>query len=217
MKPTLDASETASGPSHSLDIRFIGNMAFRITDGATTLLTDFPYRSGAFGFMKYRMEDVKPIKDGLSLISHRHSDHWSRRRFRKLNHTIIAPPKILNKLRGCKTIPFEPRMTYKDIVVHAFETPHQWCPQHYSYLIEWHGLRIYFPGDAETTEHLLAVKDLDVLIITPLLIRNLRRQSQTPDAKLLILAHHRQTQQVPPFQNCRPMQQGETLTTPFTS
>jgi hypothetical protein len=32
-----------------LEIRFIGNMAFSITDGKTTLLTDFPYRSGAFG------------------------------------------------------------------------------------------------------------------------------------------------------------------------
>ena len=36
-----------------LTARFIGNMAFAITDGKTTLYTDFPYESGAFGYMSY--------------------------------------------------------------------------------------------------------------------------------------------------------------------
>ncbi len=34
-----------------LQAQFIGNMAFAITDGKTALYTDFPYESGAFGYM----------------------------------------------------------------------------------------------------------------------------------------------------------------------
>jgi hypothetical protein len=42
----------------SLTATFIGNMAFAITDGATTLYTDFPYESGVFGYMAYDFDAV---------------------------------------------------------------------------------------------------------------------------------------------------------------
>ena len=41
-----------------LSARFIGNAAFEITDGEFTLLTDFPYQSGAFGYMTYDPAEV---------------------------------------------------------------------------------------------------------------------------------------------------------------
>lgn len=40
---------TAAAPAGELKFTFIGNMAFHVTDGKTTLVSDFPYRSGAFG------------------------------------------------------------------------------------------------------------------------------------------------------------------------
>jgi hypothetical protein len=36
-----------------IEARFIGNMAFAIADGQTTLFTDFPYESGYSVYMEY--------------------------------------------------------------------------------------------------------------------------------------------------------------------
>lgn len=33
-------------PRPTLEARFVGNMAYAITDGTTTLMSDFPYQSG---------------------------------------------------------------------------------------------------------------------------------------------------------------------------
>ncbi|MCI0415294.1 hypothetical protein L0222_21180, partial [bacterium] len=49
--------------AEELEFRFIGNMAFAISDGKVTLYTDFPYESGAFGYMKYDLKDVKISKN----------------------------------------------------------------------------------------------------------------------------------------------------------
>ena len=43
----------------NLSFQFIGNMAFSISDGKTTLYSDFPYESSAFGYMKYDLKSVK--------------------------------------------------------------------------------------------------------------------------------------------------------------
>jgi hypothetical protein len=45
-----------AGPSTqrpALDARFIGNMAVAVTDGTTTLMSDFPYQSGYSRYMTY--------------------------------------------------------------------------------------------------------------------------------------------------------------------
>ena len=150
-----------------LKIQFIGNAAFHITDGESTLLTDFPYKSGAYGYMQYRMEDVKPIKDGLCLITHPHLDHWDQELFEETDHAIIAPPDILENIKSDKKIPFDDVMTYKDMVIEAFKTRHDGRPRnfkHYSYLVTWHGLRLYIPGDT-VVDHALTMKDIDIMFI----------------------------------------------------
>ena len=81
-------------PVHAgeLEFQFIGNMAFKITDGETTLLSDFPYRSGAYGYMKYDLGDVAPFEGGVSLITHFHADHWDKKLFDEMDWALIAPP-----------------------------------------------------------------------------------------------------------------------------
>lgn len=200
-------------------IQYIGNMSFHITDGRTTLLTDFPYRSGAFGYMKYDLKSITPIVDGLSLISHSHSDHWNRRRFKALDHAIIAPPRILKRLHGRKTIPFGELMRYKDIEVEAFKTPHRYSPEHHSYLITWHDVRFYFPGDAESPKHILDARGIDVMFITPPILRILHRLGRSVDAKRLIACHYRKREgeELPEYQDCLRMAQGEILEVPFNA
>ena len=48
----LLAGATAA-PAAELRARFIGNMAFQLSDGRATLRTDFPYESGYSGYMTW--------------------------------------------------------------------------------------------------------------------------------------------------------------------
>jgi len=209
-----DAFDVHAG---QLEIQFIGNAAFHITDGESTLLTDFPYKSGAYGYMQYRMEDIKPIKDGLCLITHPHLDHWDQELFEETEHAIIAPPDILEKIKSDKKIPFDDVMTYQDMVIEAFKTRHDGRPrnfQHYSYLVTWHGLRLYIPGDA-VVDNALTMKDIDIMFIPVWLTNKIRSQDLALDAKIRVVFHQKQGQEIPPSQDYVVLKQGETLTVKF--
>ena len=192
-------------------------MAFHIADGETTLLSDFPYRSGAYGYMEYDMDDVPPIKNGVSLITHSHADHWYKDQFAKMDLSVIGPTSVTSKVDPEKAVPFdadEP-MTFRDIEVQAIEMPHNSSPQHYSYLVTWHGLRLYFSGDTETPADMLKREDIDVMFISPWLIRTIERQDLTLDTKVLVVYHQKIGEEFPPFQDYKRMKQGESFTVDF--
>lgn len=194
-----------------LTVTFIGNMGFHITDGETTLLSDFPYRSGAYGYMAYEMENVPEIVDGLSLITHFHGDHFDRKVFETMDLAIAAPAGVLEGLTAEVKIPSGPDMSYKGIEIEAFETEHKFSPEHFSYLVTWHGKRLYFPGDTESPAHMLQMKDIDVMFISPWLIRTIERQDLTLDTKILVVYHQKIGEEFPPFQGVRRMKQGESF------
>ncbi|MFP6583002.1 MAG: MBL fold metallo-hydrolase [Candidatus Hydrogenedentota bacterium] len=200
-----------------LTVTFIGNMAFYISDGETTLLSDFPYLSGAYGYMEFEMEDVPEIKNGLSLITHFHSDHWHKKTFETMDVSIIAPTKITERLDKKRVIPWDEKkpMEYRGIQVEAISMPHNLAPQHFSYLVTWHGLRLYFPGDTETPADLLQCKDIDIMFISPWLIRTIERQNLVLDTKNLVMYHQKIGEEVVPFQNYKRMKQGATFTVEF--
>ncbi len=186
----------ASRPAQDeLELQFIGNAAFRITDGQTTLLTDFPYKSGASGTMEYRMEDVGPTPDGVSLITHDHADHWDPALFRKMALKVIAPPAITKGLPADRVIPWSDAMAYKGIEVKPIATPH--AAPHVSYLVVWHGVRMFFTGDTEDPQPVLAQSRLDALFATPWLIKSLSKTGQKLDTALLVVQHHTAGEDVP--------------------
>ena len=53
---------------------------------------------------------------------------------------------------------------------------------HASYLVTWHGLRLYFTGDTDSVDQLLAMKDLDYAFVSPWLIGS-RRRAEGPDRR----------------------------------
>lgn len=192
----LAGALTAAGRAQDeLELQFIGNAAFRITDGQTTLLTDFPYKSGAFGSMEYRMEDVGPIADGVSLVTHDHADHWDAALFRKTTLKVIAPPAITKGLPVDRILPWGDRIAYKDIEVHPIATSH--APTHVSYLVVWHGVRMFFTGDTEDPQPVLAQARLDALFATPWLIQSLAKSGRKIDTELLVVHHHKAGEDVP--------------------
>jgi hypothetical protein len=178
-----------------LELQFIGNMAFRISDGQVTLLTDFPYRSGQSGYDTYRLEDVGPILNGVSLITHDHLDHWDPALFRKMNLKVIAPPEITKGLPVDRVVTWGDRIVFGPLEVHPIATPH--TPTHHSYLVMWHGLRMFFTGDTEDPQVVAAQLHLDALFASPWLIREFAKTSQKLDTELLVVYHHRAGEDVP--------------------
>ena len=181
----LEAAEQAP-----LQAQFIGNEAFAITDGKTVIYTDFPYQSGAFGYMSYDFASVPKAPGSLFLITHGHADHFDASLLAKMDGKIIAPPKLAATLPAARVIPFAPKTTYRDITVETFPTPHG-NTDHASYLVVWHGVRLYFTGDTESTEQLLAMKNLDFAFVSPWLLGKLAEQKARIDARTVVCYHHR--------------------------
>ncbi|MCI0615600.1 MBL fold metallo-hydrolase [bacterium] len=198
----------------NLSFQFIGNMAFSISDGKTTLYSDFPYESGTFGYMKYDLKSVKISDDGVSLITHAHRDHWAGELFQPLKFKIIGPPEALKGVDNSRIIPFAKEITYEGIHVQPLSTPHANLT-HYSYLVTWHGIRMYFTGDTEELKTLLAMKNLDVAFISPWLARSLSTNKQTVDAKKVVIYHHADGEKVVPPKNGIVPKQGEIFQIPF--
>ncbi len=201
--------------AEELEFRFIGNMAFAISDGKVTLYTDFPYESGAFGYMKYDLKDVKISKNGFCLITHSHRDHWAAELFQPLNLKLIGPPDVLRGVDPSHVVPFAKEIQYEGIRVQAFPTPHGHNITHYSYLVIWHGVRMYFTGDTEELETLLSMKDLDAAFISPWLAQALSEKKQSVDAKRIFVYHHADGENVVPLEKSIAPKQGQVIRIPF--
>ena len=59
-----------------MQFTFIGIAAVMVTDGTRTLMSDFPYESGAFGYMTYDKAAVRPVGEVALLVTHAHRDHF---------------------------------------------------------------------------------------------------------------------------------------------
>lgn len=202
------ADESAHG---ALTFEYIGNSSFKITDGKITLVTDFPYRNGAEGAMTYDPDAVELKGDVLCLITHDHFDHFDQSIFRQKSYAIIAPDHVIEVLDGYRVYPIEEHMTYKNISLEATRTRHA-RSVHYSYLVDWHGVRIYIAGDAELFEQLLQARDLDVVFLTPYLLDKIRKAEATIDAKKVVVYHYRESEEIVDYQNRVVPAQGDVFT-----
>ena len=203
--------------AQELEFRFIGNMAFSITDGKVTMFTDFPYESGAFDYMKYDLKSIQIPENCFSLITHGHLDHWEPKIFQQLkNLKVIGTPDVTKGIDSARIVPLKDMTAeYQEIKVEAIETPHVPNLKHYSYLVTWHGIRMYFTGDTEDTGALLNAKKLDVAFISPWLSRKLLKDGANVDAKKIVIYHHTEGEQVPVPTNAVVPKQGETYRLPF--
>ncbi|MDQ3171261.1 MAG: hypothetical protein M3Q55_14090 [Acidobacteriota bacterium] len=210
-RPALEARDVAQ-PERALQARFPGNMAFAITDGTTTLMSDFPYESGYSRYMTYDAALVRSATAStLSLITHRHGDHWERSLFNATDWKIAGPADVTTGINRSRVVPLEGTGTFGPMRLEALDTPHA-SVGHYSYIVTWHGRRLYFTGDTESTERLLAAKNLDVAFVSPWLYQAVRRARLQIDAKQIVIYHHESGQRVPECeQGCTVPRQGDVL------
>ena len=174
--------------SDSLTIRFVGNPAFEISDGETTLVTDLPYQSGAFGYMTYDFDAVQPSGRVVAVITHRHADHFDPALFRQRGWEVIGPAEVTANLPEHRVIALEESVSVGEFRITRYRTPHS-DTEHYSYLISWDGRRLYFTGDTEDPSHLLSMAELDVAFVTSWLLCAIAERGASVPSRQVILHH----------------------------
>ena len=195
---------TVPGQRAALEARFIGNMAFAISDGSATIVTDFPYQSGAFGYMSYDRAEIRSATAStLALITHRHDDHWNRSLFATTRWHVAGPDDVVAGLELARVVALAPGTTggasstrFGQAQIEAIRTPHA-SVGHYSYVVTWHGRRLYFSGDTERVADLVALRNLDVAFVSPWLFRAVQKAGARIEAKQVVIYHHQSSETVP--------------------
>ena len=201
----------AAQPRPILEARFIGNMAFAITDGTATLMTDFPYQSGYSRYMTYDPKMVRSATPTLSLITHRHADHWERSLFTATDWKVAGPADVTFGILPSRVVQVARGGTFGPIGIEAIETPHA-SIGHYSYIVSWHGRRMYFSGDTESPDSLLAARSLDAAFVSPWQYRAALRSGKPIDARRIVIYHHESGEQVAECgSGCTMPKQGDVL------
>lgn len=154
----LTISNFGFSQSNEIKIKFIGNCGLYLTDGKSNLYVDFPYKSGAYNYMNYNSTEIENIKENsIFLFTHTHADHYSKKLLKK------AKNKHKGKSFGSwNTNKFEKiNNSFTDFKIETFKTKHRFTFKHYSYLISWHGKKIYLSGDTESADSIANVKNID--------------------------------------------------------
>lgn len=201
-----------AAPPPTLQARFIGQMAFSISDGSTTLITDFPYRIGYAGAPPFDDRELQHTSAStLALITHRHLDHFEPALFAKTSWKLVAPADAMARIRNDRVVPLTSRVSFGPMTIDPIKTPHHDL-EHYSYIVTWHGRRLYFSGDTESADSLLAARDLDVAFVSPWQYQAARRSGKPIDARRIVIYHHAPGQQVPGCDApCRVPRQGDVI------
>jgi pimeloyl-ACP methyl ester carboxylesterase/L-ascorbate metabolism protein UlaG (beta-lactamase superfamily) len=174
----------------ALNLTLLGNAAVHITDGRLTLVTDFPYQSGAFGYMAYSRSQAQAFRNVVALITHRHLDHVEIETLKSLPWRVVGPREVTRQLASSAASPVDVASAIDpDLRIDAIETPHA-DVEHFSYVVEWHGRRFYFSGDTEDPASVLNQKALDIAFVSPWMYEAVRSRSTRIDAARIVIYHH---------------------------
>jgi len=162
----LAVAAGCAGPA-TLEIRFIGNAAFELTDGRTTLLVDFPYESGSGGFMTYDSAAVRPRGRVLALFTHRHSDHFDRDALLERGWPAYGPAEVLALLPPDRVFSRSDSVAFGAFRVVRIPERHLRHAdlENVAFLVTWRGRRIYHSGDTVDPADLQAMPELDVALV----------------------------------------------------
>ncbi len=205
----------ATAQENAITIRFIGNCGLHLTDGQLDVYTDFPYKSGAFNYMEYPASEIDSIRPNAThLFTHRHPDHYQKKLVKRLSGALYGPWKVKKKRSADLTLP---KYTEADFKVEAFRTKHSLAKHHFSYLITWHGKRIYISGDAESTETIAGMDSLDIAFVPKWIMLEAHEQGITLKSERFAIYHfypkEKPTTENPEIQLL--ITQGELLSVPY--
>lgn len=148
-----------------LDVEMVGNAGVVLTDGATSLLVDLPYEPGAFGYMHYDPEGLRPPGEVVSVITHHHADHFDAALFaQRPEWRVVGPPSVAARVAPDRVLGGD-SVEVGAFAIIAIRTPH--TDDHRSYRIRWRGRVLFFTGDTEDPSAVPLEPRIDVLFVTP--------------------------------------------------
>lgn len=207
---------SAFAQTPSIRIRFIGNCGLYMSDGQLDVYVDFPYQSGAFNYMKYDKAELDSIRDNaLFIFTHRHPDHYAGRHLRKRSGQIIGPWKVAKKKRANLQ---KLRDSFPDFSIQVFKTKHRFSSKHSSYLLSWHGKKIFLSGDTETAGTMAAIPAMDLAFVPYWILSDAKEKGLKINAEKFIIYHLYPNQKVSGTipENMKLLQkQGEVLNIPY--
>lgn len=206
---------TGISQSNEIKIKFIGNCGLYFTDGDLHLYSDFPYKSGAFNYMEYDAAELDSIqKNSVFLFTHKHADHYSKKLLKKAIKThqgqAFGAWNIDALKQLCDTIP--------EFEIQAFKNDHRFSSNHYSYLIIWHGKKIFLSGDTESAATIANMKNLDWAFVPYWILYDAEEMGFKIDTKKIGLYHLYPDQKINgeiPEKLQLMDQQGKTISIPF--
>lgn len=170
-----------------ITVRFIGNCGLAMSDGTTNIYFDFPYKSGAHHYMEYNLSELDSVKNNAIFIyTHKHSDHYTglvKKIAKNRKGRIFTPQNTdeLLKLNG----------ELKDFQIEAIQTKHRFSFNHYSYMVTWHGKRIFISGDTENVDTLAALKNIDWAFLPAwLLMDAIEKKIKLKEITQMIVIYH---------------------------
>jgi L-ascorbate metabolism protein UlaG (beta-lactamase superfamily) len=172
----------AFSQSNQITIKFIGNCGLYMTDGALNVYFDFPYKSGAYHYMKYDKAELDSVKnDAIFIFTHRHADHYSKKLLKKLDAKAYGPWNE-SKLSALNT-------SLKGFSVQSFRTKHRFSLKHDSYLITWHNKKIFISGDTENADTIGKVSGIDWAFVPYWILLDAQKKKMKIDAKMFAIYH----------------------------
>jgi L-ascorbate metabolism protein UlaG (beta-lactamase superfamily) len=205
----LLAAATLAEPAE-IRARFIGNMAFQLSDGRVTLRSDFPYESGYSGYMTWSDALVPPASgETVCLITHSHRDHFLASLAPRFCPKLVGPADVTQAFPG-RALPMVSELRFGAVVIRPLATPHARL-EHYSYLVEWSGVRFYFTGDTDDLAELVRQKGLDVAFVSPWLLSSAAKAGRRIDARRIVVYHHERDESVAEIQGRELPRQGDEL------
>ncbi len=191
----LLVANSTSGQNEPIKIKLPGNCGIFMTDGNLNIYVDFPYKSGAHGYMTYNphLLDSLPA-NAVFLYTHGHSDHYSRKLFKKTNQKLYGPWPVRFLMPGKRKYKLdELNSIFPDFSITTYKTKHGYSFIHYSYMIEWNKKRIFISGDTHLSDTLVSVKNLDLVFAAPWVMYDANDRGLKIDAKKIIVYHLRDT------------------------
>lgn len=201
--------------SNEISVKLIGNAGLHMTDGNLNIYVDFPYRSGAYGYMEYDEFEIDNIQENsIFIFTHRHADHYSKKILKKIKNKHKG--NVYGNWNTKKLVNLNNALD--DFKIEAFKTKHRFTFKHYSYLITWHGKKIFISGDTEKAETIASIKDMDWAFVPYWIILDAIRKELKIDAEKFGLYHLYPNQEI---NNTTPEKviemdtQGEVISIPY--
>ena len=199
-----------------IQIEFIGNCGLHMTDGATNFYIDFPYKSGAHGYMEFDESELDSIKENsIFIFTHKHSDHYSKKNLKKVMKEKGGQAYDVSNIPELEKL----GESIENFEIKAFKTDHTVFGisfRHYSYLITWHNKNIFLSGDTTEPETIGKMEKIDLAFVPYWILKNAKEQNISIDANVFAV-YHLYPEQIPSakenwdnVENIKPMvKQGE--------